>query len=81
MVSEGGPYLQMAVLCEQVQIEPDGSASILHVTDQVAIRPDVANGNWPMAKQVVTLSLALSFNSGSSHARHTVRVRPPEGVP
>ena len=80
MVSEGGPYLQMAVLCERVQIEPDGSASILHVTDQVAIRPDAGSGNWPMAKQVVTLALALSFNSGGSHVRHTVRVRPSEEV-
>lgn len=76
MVSEGGPYLQMAVLCEKVHIDPDGSASILRVTDQLAIRGDGPNGNWSMAKQVITLSLALSFNPGTSRAKHTVRVRP-----
>ncbi len=76
MVSEGGPYLQMAVLCEKVHIDSDGSASILRVTDQLAIRGDGPNGNWSMAKQVITLSLALSFNPGTSRAKHTVRVRP-----
>lgn len=76
MVSEDGPYLQMAVLCEKVQIDPDGSASILRVTDQVAIRGDGTNGNWSMAKQVITLSLALSFSPGTNYTRHTVLVRP-----
>lgn len=76
MEHEGGPYLQMAVLCEKVHVDPDGSASILRVTDQITIGADGSNGNLAMAKRVITLSLALSFNPGTSRARHIIRVRP-----
>jgi hypothetical protein len=74
VIIEGGPYLQMAVLCEKVQLDPDGVASIVRVTDEVVIRVGGSTGDWPM--RVVSLSLAMSFNAGAACGRHVVRVEP-----
>jgi hypothetical protein len=35
----GGPFLQAALLCEKVLLEPDGAATAVRIVDQVTVQP------------------------------------------
>ena len=84
-VSETGPYLAMAVLCERAIREVDGVISLVRITDKVTctlvgpVMPD------PLpALPEVSLSLVIMLRAGEARrGPYVIRVRPepPSGEP
>lgn len=71
----GGPYLQMAALCEKVLTEADGVLSFVRVVDRITV--SVAGKSAPSQMPVapVNLILALGFKSGFARGAYRVRVK------
>jgi len=46
-----GPFLQAALLCEKVLLEPDGAATAVRIVDQITVQPVVVVGEPSTAPQ------------------------------
>ena len=62
----GGPFLQMAVMCEKALQETDGVLSVIRIVDRLTI---------PGARPV-QITGVINFNSGFAQGRYTVKLRP-----
>jgi hypothetical protein len=82
-VSETGPYLIMAALCERAIREVDNVVSVIRVADKVTGRivgpviPDV------LPPVPVSLTLVIMLRAGQARGSYTLRIRPepPSGPP
>lgn len=81
MPAEGGPYVAMAVLCERVLEERDGTLSIIRVVDRIT-QTVMAASDAALPPVIVSLSAVVSLKSGSARGSHKLAVRPetPLGV-
>jgi hypothetical protein len=72
MLSENGPYLVFAVICERVLREVDGVASLVRIVDKWTI-------NGPLPKMVpvaLPIWLAVGFKAGKFRGKSTLAIRP-----
>jgi hypothetical protein len=82
-VSETGPYLIMAVLCEKALREADEAVSIIRVADKITntiidpVRPET------LPAVPVNLNLVIMLRAGGASGPYTVKIRPepPMGTP
>jgi hypothetical protein len=47
-----GPFLQAALLCEKVLLEPDGVATVIRIIDQITVQPLLVGSPSPEAAQL-----------------------------
>ena len=82
-VSETGPYLTMATLCERAIREVDGVVSLIRVVDKVTntvggpVMPEM------LPAVPVNLTLVIMLRAGEASGPYTLKVRPepPTGPP
>lgn len=80
--STGGPYVMLAVLCEQVIVAQDGRVSVINVVEQVThgrAGPDVPDEMPPFNFQIKSV---VELVGGSATGRFAVKIRPedPSGL-
>ena len=76
MLSDKGPHLSVAVLCERVLEEKDGVLSLIRIVDRItnaATGPDAPD---EMPPAPINLTAVLSFKSGKARGSYTVKLRP-----
>jgi hypothetical protein len=69
----GGPYLNMAVLCEKVLREQDGVISVIRVVERVTITPP-PDAPEQMPPTSLNLVLAVALRAGVMHGQMNVRM-------
>jgi hypothetical protein len=72
-----GPHLQIALFCEKVLEEGDGTLSLIRVIDritQTASGPDAPEQMPPFLTENLTLVIALK--GGRARGRHAIKIRP-----
>jgi len=80
MVEEGlnpferGPFLQMAVLCEKVLQEADGTISLIRVVDRISHAEQGPNAPAEMPEIKYNLSLIVALKPGVLRGRHDVTI-------
>ncbi len=70
----GGPYLQMAVICERVLREQDGVLSVIRLIDRLTHTIVGTEMPDPLPPVSYTVWFALAFKSGSARGRQTLRI-------
>jgi hypothetical protein len=79
MARTGGPYLQLAALCEKVLTEQDGVLSLVRVIDRLTVNVQMIGPSGMEAPALVTppvqLTLALAFKSGEYQGTLPLKVR------
>lgn len=66
----------MAVLCEKVLTEQDGTISVIRIVDRITLSsagPDVPD---EMPATPVSLHAVVAFRSGAARGRYNVKLRP-----
>ena len=78
----GGPWLNAALLCEQVLEERDGTLSAIRIIDRLTIHSAGQNIPAEMPAQRVSQKALLVFRSGSAKGKETVEVlvEDPRGI-
>jgi hypothetical protein len=78
----GGPFLAMAVLCERVLEERDGSLSLIRLVTRVTRSAQGPAVEETMPPFPLDLMLVLAFRAGAARGRSTITVRPetPSGL-
>lgn len=81
-ISESGPYLVAALLCEKVLQEKDETVSIIRMIDRVTLTVPASLSPETLPPLPLTLMLFLAFKSGSARGRHTIKLRieSPSGI-
>jgi hypothetical protein len=75
----GGPYVALAVLCQRVDLQPDGSADLIGIVDGLAV-DDPDDPNTPPLRLNVRAVLALRGGSVRGQRRLTLRGWFPSGA-
>jgi hypothetical protein len=76
MPDVGGPYVNLAAICERVLQEGDGSLSLIRVIDRFVVSsvgPDVPT---TMPPQTLQLTIVVSLRPGQAVGRYNVTLRP-----
>lgn len=68
----GGPFLQMAVLCERVLQEKDGVLSLIRIVDRFTI----SGTDREMPRSPIQVTAAIAFKSGFAQGKYFVKLRP-----
>jgi len=81
-IPSNGPYLNAALICEKVLQEKDEINSIIRIVDRVVITTAASSSPEKMPPTQLNLNVFLSFKSGSSRGRHTIKwvVETPSGI-
>ena len=72
----GGPYVQMAAICERVLQEKDGVLSIVRVVDRFTITVSGPTPPEEMPPGTISLTMVIMLKSGFIRARHNLRIVP-----
>lgn len=73
-MTNGGPYVAIAALCERVLEEKDGTVSLIRVIERItAVRPAAVFGNQ-MPPVTHPLWLAIGLKAGKARGRHSLVV-------
>jgi hypothetical protein len=85
MISEDGPFLQAACLCEQVLEEKDGVLSAIRIVDRIVVQAQLPPGaSRPETFPAITVSLwlLLSFKAGKALGNYSLQITPwtPSGL-
>jgi hypothetical protein len=77
MAPENGPYVAMAVFCERLDQQPDGTVDVLGVVDGVSLSRDADRGGSAIDEgaPVVRLLGLVSLRAGDARGRHTLSLR------
>jgi hypothetical protein len=71
-----GPFVAMAVFCERLDQQPDGTVDVLGVVDGVSLaREAEAGGDALDTAPVVRLLGLVSIRAGDARGRHTISLR------
>lgn len=76
LTEAGGPYVQMAVLCERVLQERDGVASIIRVVDRLTVSASGVEPPVDMPATQVNFPAVIMLKSGFMKGRFNVRIVP-----
>lgn len=74
----GGPYVALAVLCQRIDLQPDGSADLIGIVDGLAV-DDPADPDTPPLVLNVRAVIALRAGSVRGPRRITLRGWFPSG--
>lgn len=79
----GGPYLQLAVFCENVIEDRQGVLSLIRIIDRTIVTASGPEAPEKMPPVPMNATMVLSFKSGFAKGSFGVRVRPltPDGRP
>lgn len=75
----GGPYVALAVLCQRIDMQPDGSADLIGIVDGLAV-DDPEDPNTPPLLLNLRAVVALRGGSVRGQRRLTVRGWFPSGA-
>lgn len=67
-----GPFVAMAVFCQRVDLQPDGSADVIGIVDGVALTPQNPEDAPPL---VLSVRMVLALRSGDVRGARTVGIR------
>ena len=73
-----GPFVSMAVFCERLDRQPDGTVDVLGVVDGVLLSPEGDQGGDAFdgaSAPVVRLLGLVSIRAGEARGRHTLSLR------
>lgn len=78
----GGPYLQVAALCEAVLEEKNGILSFIRAFDRVVHTTNDPNSSESLPPFEYPMVLAVTLKSGRARGRSTVKIEPyrPDGT-
>jgi hypothetical protein len=68
----GGPYVALAVLCQRVDLQPDGTANLIGIVDGLAI-DDPADPNTPPL--IINVRAVIALRGASVRGPHTITLR------
>lgn len=68
----GGPYVALAVLCQRVDMQPDGTADLIGIVDGLAV-DDPADPNTPPL--VLNLRAVVALRGGSVRGQRRLTLR------
>lgn len=71
----GGPYLQMAAICEKVLREGDSVLSLIRIVDRIMVSVAGQSAPAEMPPTPVNLTLVVGFKSGFARGAYNVRIR------
>ena len=74
-----GPFVAMAVFCERLDQQPDGTVDVLGVVDGVSLSRDADPGGdaFDASAPVVRLVGLVSIRAGAARGPHTLALRAP----
>jgi hypothetical protein len=76
-ISEGGPYVAVAVICERVLLDKDGVASLIRMIDRVTVTAHGAEAPEEMPPiNLTNNTLFISLKSGFVRGNFRVKIRP-----
>lgn len=77
MAPESGPYVAMAVFCQRLDRQPDGTVDVVGVVDGISLSRDADPGGdaFDAAAPVVRLLGLVSIRAGAARGRHTLSLR------
>lgn len=67
-----GPFVAMAVFCQRVDLQSDGSADVIGIVDGVALTPQLPDDAPPL---VLSVRLVLSLRAGETRGARTIGIR------
>jgi hypothetical protein len=78
----GGPYLQVAVLCEKVLQEATGTLSAIRIVDRVTATAQSQGAPETMPPVNISLTALIVFRSGDAKGTYAVTLQPvfPSGL-
>ncbi|MCC6161992.1 MAG: hypothetical protein IT182_01435 [Acidobacteria bacterium] len=68
----GGPYVALAVLCQRIDLQPDGTANLIGIVDGLAI-DDPSDPNTPPL--ILNLRAVIALRGGATRGAHTITLR------
>ena len=68
----GGPYVALAVLCQRVDMQPDGTADLIGIVDGLAVDDPVDPNTPPL---VLNLRAVLALRGGSVRGQRRLTLR------
>jgi hypothetical protein len=82
MISESGPYLAAALICEKILQEIDGVISIIRNVDRITLTVPASTSPAQMPPTPINLYTFISLKSGSAKGRYTIKLVPeaPSGI-
>ncbi len=80
--SSGGPWIVMAVFCEQVIEDKQGVLTIVRVIDQVNVEVSGTEAPERMPPGAIRLTFVITVKAGDSHGRFEIEteVEEPSGI-
>src|SRR5687767_14197051 len=76
MAPESGPYVAMAVFCQRLDRQPDGTVDVVGVVDGISLSRDADPGGDTFDEAPVVRLLGLvSLRAGAARGRHTLSLR------
>ena len=75
----GGPYVALAVLCQRIDLQPDGTANLIGIVDGLAV-DDPSDPNTPPL--ILNLRAVIALRGGSTRGQRRITFRGwfPSGV-
>jgi hypothetical protein len=73
---ERGPYVALAVFCERVLREADGSISLIRIIDRITHAERGPNPPSEMPEVHFPLELVISLRAGTARGRHDITITP-----
>ena len=68
----GGPYVALAVLCQRIDLQADGTANLVGIVDGLAI-DDPSDPNTPPL--IINVRAVIALRGGTVRGPHTITLR------
>lgn len=68
----GGPYVALAVLCQRIDLQPDGTANLIGIVDGLSIDDPADSGAPPL---ILNLRAVIALRGGSVRGPHRITFR------
>jgi len=68
----GGPHVALAVLCQRVDLQPDGTADVIGIVDGLVLTPQNAADAPPL---VLNLRAVIALRAGDVRGARTIGLR------
>ena len=81
-IPDSGPYLNAALLCENILQEQDGTLSIIRMIDRITLTAPASSSPEALPPLPFSCNLLLAFKSGSARGKSTVKLKieTPSGI-
>jgi len=68
----GGPYVALAVLCQRIDLQPDGTANLIGIVDGLAVDDPTDPATPPL---VLNLRAVIALRGGSLRGQRRISIR------